>query len=80
MLKAGVPVVPGSEGEINNIKEAAKLADKIGYPIMIKASAGGGGKGMRAVMILQVIWKMLLFPLRTKPKQPLVTIRYIWKN
>jgi acetyl-CoA carboxylase biotin carboxylase subunit len=49
MLKAGVPVVPGSEGEINNIKEAAKLADKIGYPIMIKASAGGGGKGMRAV-------------------------------
>ena len=35
--------------EINNIKEAAKLADKIGYPIMIKASAGGGGKGMRAV-------------------------------
>ena len=49
MLKAGVPVVPGSEGEINNIKEAAKLVDKIGYPIMIKASAGGGGKGMRAV-------------------------------
>lgn len=49
MQKAGIPVVPGSEGEIDNIKDALKLADSIGYPVMIKASAGGGGKGMRAV-------------------------------
>ncbi|NLO09848.1 MAG: acetyl-CoA carboxylase biotin carboxylase subunit [Clostridiales bacterium] len=49
MQKAGIPVVPGSEGEIDNIKDAAKLAEQIGYPLMIKACAGGGGKGMRAV-------------------------------
>lgn len=49
MLKAGIPVVPGSEGEIESIKDARELADRIAYPVMIKASAGGGGKGMRAV-------------------------------
>lgn len=49
MQKAGVPVVPGSDGEVESVKEALELADKIGYPVMIKASSGGGGKGMRAV-------------------------------
>lgn len=49
MQKAGIPVVPGSEGELDCMKDAIKLAEKIGYPVMIKASAGGGGKGMRAV-------------------------------
>ncbi len=49
MLKAGVPVVPGSEGEVETAKAALELAQAIGYPVMIKASAGGGGKGMRAV-------------------------------
>ncbi len=49
MLRAGVPVVPGSESEIDNIEEAKELAKQIGFPVMIKASAGGGGKGMRAV-------------------------------
>ncbi len=47
--KARVPVVPGSDGEIKDDKEAIKLANKIGYPIIIKASAGGGGRGMRVV-------------------------------
>lgn len=45
--RAGVPVTPGSEGVIGTEAEALKLAKKIGYPVMIKASAGGGGKGMR---------------------------------
>ncbi len=49
MQKAGVPVVPGSEGEVETAKAALELAEAIGYPVMIKASAGGGGKGMRAV-------------------------------
>ncbi len=49
MMAAGVSVVPGSEGELDCIKDATLLADKIGYPVMIKASSGGGGKGMRAV-------------------------------
>lgn len=43
----GVPVVPGSEGAITELETAASLAEEIGYPVMIKASAGGGGKGMR---------------------------------
>lgn len=49
MIKAGVPVVPGSEGILKDVAEAKKIAKKIGYPVMIKATAGGGGKGMRAV-------------------------------
>ena len=49
MQKAGVPVVPGSDGEVEKVEDALSLAEKIGYPVMIKASAGGGGKGMREV-------------------------------
>jgi len=44
---AGVPVVPGSDGVVDNIEEAAKIAEQIGYPVLIKAVSGGGGKGMR---------------------------------
>lgn len=47
--KAGAPVVPGSEGSIGDQGEALKLASEIGYPVIIKAAAGGGGRGMRAV-------------------------------
>ena len=47
MKKAGVPVVPGSEGLINSKKEAVEIAEKIKYPVILKASAGGGGKGIR---------------------------------
>ncbi len=47
MVKAGVPVVPGSDGVIRDYKEAKKLAKHIGYPVIVKASSGGGGKGMR---------------------------------
>ena len=49
MKEAGVPTIPGSEGIIETFEEAKKIAKKIGYPVMIKATAGGGGKGMRAV-------------------------------
>lgn len=49
MSKAGVPVIPGSDGAIEDAETALKLADKIGYPVMIKASAGGGGRGIRIV-------------------------------
>jgi acetyl-CoA carboxylase biotin carboxylase subunit len=49
MRKVGVPVVPGSDGAVKSIDEAKKIADEVGYPIMLKASAGGGGKGMRIV-------------------------------
>ena len=49
MQKAGVPTVPGSNGLLRDEEEAKALADKIGYPVMIKATAGGGGRGMRLV-------------------------------
>ena len=47
MKKAGVPVVPGSEGLLSSKKQAVELAEKIKYPVMLKASAGGGGRGIR---------------------------------
>ena len=49
MKKAGVPTIPGSEGSVDSLADAQKIAQKIGYPIMLKATAGGGGKGMRIV-------------------------------
>jgi acetyl-CoA carboxylase biotin carboxylase subunit len=51
MKRAGVPVVPGSDGLLESLEEAKKVAAEIGYPVIIKATAGGGGRGMR------VIWK-----------------------
>ena len=47
MIECGVPVVPGSDGLVATAEEAAHIAERIGYPVLIKASAGGGGKGMR---------------------------------
>ena len=49
MHKAGVPVIPGSDGVISDFNEAKRMAGEVGYPIMIKATAGGGGRGMRIV-------------------------------
>ncbi|OEY71329.1 acetyl-CoA carboxylase biotin carboxylase subunit [Salegentibacter salarius] len=59
MKAAGVPCVPGSEGIIKDFTECKKLAKEVGYPVMLKATAGGGGKGMRAVWKeedLQAAW------------------------
>ncbi|MCI9576255.1 MAG: acetyl-CoA carboxylase biotin carboxylase subunit [Clostridiales bacterium] len=49
MMENGVPVVPGSNGSVHTLEEARKAAEAIGYPVLIKASAGGGGRGMRKV-------------------------------
>ncbi|MBO4876422.1 MAG: acetyl-CoA carboxylase biotin carboxylase subunit [Ruminococcus sp.] len=49
MAAAGVPVIPGSKGAVKSVKEAAAFAEKAGYPILVKASAGGGGRGIRRV-------------------------------
>lgn len=49
MMSCGVPTVPGSDGVCETVEEAAAFADKVGYPVLIKATAGGGGKGMREV-------------------------------
>ncbi|MCS6934086.1 MAG: acetyl-CoA carboxylase biotin carboxylase subunit [Chitinophagales bacterium] len=49
MIKAGVPCIPGSDGLVDTLEDAKKEARRIGYPVMLKATAGGGGKGMRIV-------------------------------
>ncbi|WP_298483563.1 acetyl-CoA carboxylase biotin carboxylase subunit [uncultured Ruminococcus sp.] len=49
MKAAGVPVVPGSDGAVSSVEEAKKIAAEIGYPVLVKASAGGGGRGIRRV-------------------------------
>ncbi|MDD3807968.1 MAG: biotin carboxylase N-terminal domain-containing protein, partial [Candidatus Marinimicrobia bacterium] len=49
MMEAGVPVIPGSEGIVKDVETAEKIANELGYPIILKAAAGGGGKGMRIV-------------------------------
>lgn len=49
MLRHGIPVMPGSEGELRNLDHAVQVASELGYPVMVKASAGGGGRGMRVV-------------------------------
>lgn len=51
MIKAGVPVVPGGEGLLDSLEQANRMAKEVGYPVILKATAGGGGKGMR------VVWK-----------------------
>ena len=51
MKKAGVPTIPGSDGLLSDLKQAKKIAKNVGYPVMLKATAGGGGKGMR------IVWK-----------------------
>jgi acetyl-CoA carboxylase biotin carboxylase subunit len=58
MMDQGVPTVPGSEGEVNDLEEAQKVAADIGFPIMIKASAGGGGKGMRVAQTPETFEKL----------------------
>ena len=49
MIEVGVPVVPGSDGLITSVEEGLQIARKCGFPVMVKASAGGGGKGMRVI-------------------------------
>ncbi len=58
MEAVGVPTVPGSKGLLSNVDEAYKLADDIGYPVIIKATAGGGGRGMRLVENSENLEKM----------------------
>jgi acetyl-CoA carboxylase biotin carboxylase subunit len=59
MKQHGVPILPGSEGVLSSAEEAIETANRIGYPIILKASAGGGGRGMRIVNSAQDLPGML---------------------
>jgi len=60
MKKAGVPVILGSDGALESVEEAKKLAEQIGLPVIVKASAGGGGRGMRVVEKMEDLEKSFL--------------------
>ena len=47
MVNAGIPVIPGTDGSVKDVNKALELAKSVGFPVMIKAALGGGGKGMR---------------------------------
>ncbi|KAB1212049.1 Biotin carboxylase 1, chloroplastic [Morella rubra] len=66
MKKAGVPTVPGSEGLLQSTEEAVRLAHEIGFPVMIKATAGGGGRGMRLAKEPDEFVKLLQSPARNR--------------
>ena len=57
MKKAGVPVIPGSDGSVKGLKDALEIAEKIGYPVMLKAAAGGGGRGIRVAKTAEELEK-----------------------
>ena len=79
MIKAGVPCIPGSEGLLDDIAQAKKTAKKIKYPIMLKATAGGGGKGMRVVWS-EMNWKMHGILPHRKQEHRSVTMVCTWRN
>jgi acetyl-CoA carboxylase, biotin carboxylase subunit len=72
MQRVGVPTVPGSKGLVASEEEARTVARSIGYPVIIKATAGGGGRGMRLVEVMKT-WAKCLWRPRAKPKRPLAT-------
>ena len=77
--KAGVPVTPGSDGIVETEAEAVAVAKKIGYPVMIKAVAGGGGRGMRAAHN-EVSLVKGFHSARTKRRRPSATPRFTSRN
>lgn len=60
MKKAGVPIVPGTDGLVDSLEEALEIADQIGYPMIIKATAGGGGKGIRIANSREELEKLIV--------------------
>lgn len=79
MGQAGVPIVPGIEGVLANFKQAEASAERIGYPVMLKASAGGGGKGIRIVWSRDELKKAYDMA-KKKLRLPLMMIQCIWRN
>ena len=78
--QAGVPVVPGSEGVVENGAQAAEIARQIGYPVLIKAAAGGGGRGSAAGRTAKKsCWSSSMWP-GPKPEPALAMAACTWKS
>ncbi|BCQ65923.1 hypothetical protein PBOI14_76730 [Pseudomonas sp. Boi14] len=79
MIKAGVPVTPGTEGNVADIHEALSEGDRIGYPVMLKATSGGGGRGIRRCNSREELEQAFpgSFP---KPPRPSVRRKCSWKS
>ena len=78
-VELGIPVVPGSDGEIANVQEAHICAQKIGYPVLIKASGGGGGRGMKVVQSAEEMDEAFRVT-RQEAEQHFGNAAFIWKN
>lgn len=79
MQNAQVPVIPGSDGVVKDIDQAYEIAEKLGYPVMVKASAGGGGKGIRIVRRKEDLAKAFESA-KSETKARLVMMHFIWKK
>lgn len=77
MKIAGVPIVPGSDGPVSNMEEALEEAKKIGYPLLVKAASGGGGRGMRIVRHDDEL-ESLVMAAKMEQKLPLVMTLFTW--
>ncbi len=80
MIKAGVPVVPGGEGLLESLDHAKGLAIEVGYPVILKATAGGGGKGMRVVWEESEMERALQYCKSRSCCMRLKMMACIWKN
>jgi acetyl/propionyl-CoA carboxylase alpha subunit len=76
----GIPVVPGSEGEITTDEDAARVAKEIGFPVIIKATAGGGGRGMKVAISTRKSFQLHCRPHARKPARRSATRRSISKS
>ena len=76
---AGIPMIPGSDGPLNNFEELEEFAKTHGFPLMIKAVNGGGGRGMRAVESMGELREAMIAP-NPKRKWPLAMMMYMLKN
>ena len=79
MIAAGVPVVPGTEQPLQSAEEAVRICNEVGYPVMLKASMGGGGKGMRLIHNESEVVEATTRH-APSPCPPLETTRSIWKS
>ena len=77
--KVGVPTVPGSEGLIDEPEQAVAIAKQIGFPVLVKASAGGGGRGMRVAYDEESLRRPSSRP-RARPRQPSAAAMFTWRN